>query len=241
MISVCVPFYPWYRECDRSEEVFNVMIKGLNQVDGVKKLELCLTDAGAEDIWIDRKNPGRTWDQRAFHKRLRAEFKGAVNYSFDPHCIHNPEGGPKRFWLAKAVVKSVERANNENLLIFGIDCYASKDLMTRYQEMVREGKAWVPFSFNVPQGAELKVRETGKGFCWHTAKGIVGIKKTDYKKVGGYEECLDFIQRSTDSNFYNRMKKKIKVVEGREPGLFHVAHNGTNASRFWRLEDIEKE
>ena len=239
MISVCVPFYPWYRDYYRGEEVFDVLIKGLNKVEGIRRVELCLTDAGVEDIWINRKNPeGRKWDHRAFHKRLRAEFKGAVNYSWDKECIHVSKEGHRRFWLAMAVAKSVRRASNENILIFGIDCYAPADLIEKFNSIVEEGTAWVPFAFNVPMGAPLQVVQTKPGFCWHTAKGIVGIKKSDYEKAGGYEECLDLIATRTDSDFYNRISKHLKIVQGREPALFHVGHKGSNASRFWRMDHV---
>jgi hypothetical protein len=241
MISICVAFYPWYRDYDRSEEIFDVLIKGLNNTQNPKKLEICITDAGVEDIYINRKNSGRHWDHRAFHKRLRAEFKGAINYRLDEGCIHVDEEGHKRFWMAKAIVESVNRAGNENLLLFGIDCYVPKDFITRYNSIVKEGTAWVPFAFNVPKGGKLEVVKTNKGYCWHTARGIVGIKKSDYRKVGGYEGCLDLIQMRTDSSFYNRMKDKLKIVERREVGLFHVGHKGTNASRFWRIEDVPRE
>ena len=241
MISVCVPFYPWYRDYYRGEEPFEILIRGLNEVDGVKKLELCITDGGVEDVYINRKNSGRKWDHRAFHKRLRAEFKGGVNYTIDKECINVSKDGNRRFWLAMAVAKSIKRATNDNILIFGIDCYAPPDLVDLFTSIVREGTAWVPFAFNVPKGAPLEVVPTGPGFCWHTAKGIVGITKSDYNKVGGYEGCLDLIAMRTDSDFYNRMQKKLTIIQGRQPGLFHVGHKGSNASRFWRIDHVKSE
>jgi hypothetical protein len=103
---------------------------------------------------------------------------------------------------------------------------------------VEEGISWVPFSFNIPKGAPLAIVETGKGYCWHTARGIVGIKKKDYEKIGGYEESLDLISTRTDSNFYLRMVKGLKkVIARKEVGFFHVNHYGSNASKHWRLED----
>lgn len=240
MISVCVPFYPWRKDYYRGEEPFEVMIKGLNQTENPRRLELCIIDGGVEDVFINRKNPGRAWDYRAFHKRLRAEFKGKVNYEFSSNCIHRDEGGTKRFWLAKAVAKSVKRATSDNILIFGIDIYASKDLMSKFYSIVKKGTAWVPFAFNIPKGAKLEVVSTKNGYCWHTARGIVGIKKKDYKKVGGYEKSLDLVATRTDSDFYGRMTEHLEVIKGREPGLFHVCHYGSNASRFWSLEEIER-
>jgi hypothetical protein len=239
MISVCVPFYPWIRNHDRSEEVFDVLVRGLNKTSHAKSLELCLTDGGAEDIYTRNENKIRHWDHEKFYERLKKEFKGKLNYKFDPKCVHK-ENGNRRFWLARAVAQSVKRASYENILIFGIDCHAPRDLAQRFSETVQEGISWVIFPFNVPQGAPLAINEPGgKGYCWHTARGIVGIKKSDYKKVGGYEKSLSLISNRTDSNFFNRMVERLKVIKRREPGFFHVNHFGSNASKFWRLEDAQ--
>jgi hypothetical protein len=105
-------------------------------------------------------------------------------------------------------------------------------------ENVKEGQAWVLFSFNIPKGAPLLINETLKGACWHTARGIVGIKKKDYDKIGGYKESLPYISTQTDSNFFNRMKAQLDhVVTRREVGLFHVNHPGSNASKHWKVEE----
>lgn len=240
MISVCVPFYPWARSYDRSHEVFDVLLPGLNKAAHAKSLELCLTDAGVEDIFVKRGDKrGRTWNSRRFHEKLKKSFRGKTNYTLDKECIHVSEDGSRRFWLAMAVAKSVQRATYDNILIFGIDCYAPRDLGHRFADTVKDGVGWVLFAFNVPQGAPLAINEVGgKGYCWHTAKGIVGIKKKDYDKIGGYEKSLPYISTRTDSDFYNRMTAGLdKVVIRKELGLFHVGHPGSNASRYWKVED----
>jgi hypothetical protein len=239
MISVCVPFYPWYREYDRSHEVFDVLVKGLNKVKGAEELELCLTDGGVEDIWARRSEKGRSWDAVTFKKRLKKEFKGKLNYSLAGALVHTSDNGNKRFWLVQGVIRSVRRASYENLLIFGIDCYAPEDLVERYSSIVKPGTAWVPLSYNVPQGAPLAITG-GPGRCWHTARGIVGIKRQDYKAVGGYEGSLPLISTQSDSNFYMRMVEKMEIVMRKEEGLFHVNHPGSNANKKWKLEDGEK-
>jgi len=238
MISICVPFYPWHRGYDRSEEVFDVLVKGLNNTTHAKSLELCLTDGGVTDIWARRNKGGRTWNSEAFEQRLKKEFKGRLNYSLTKALIHKDSGGARRFWLTQGVIRSVRRASYENLLIFGIDCYAPRDLVQRFNSTVKEGTAWVLLTFNLPRGAPLAINEAGgNGFNWHTARGIVGIKKSDYKKVGGYEASLPLISTRSDSDFFNRMMAKINVVIRKEVGLFHVNHPGSNANRFWKLED----
>jgi hypothetical protein len=238
VISICVGFYPWCRGYDRSEEVFDVLVKGINNTSHAKSIELCITDAGAEDIWIRRDGKGRTWDHEKFYERLKKEFKGKLNYAFDPKCIHKDEAGNRRFWFAKTIVESVNRASYENLLLLGIDCYVPRDIVQRFLSTVEEGVAWVLFSFNIPKGAPLAIVETEKGYCWHTARGIVGIKKKDYRKVGGYEGSLPLISNRTDSDFYLRICKGLKkVIMRKEVGLFHVNHYGSNANKLWRVED----
>jgi len=238
MISICVGFYPWCRGYERSEEVFDVLIKGINNTSHAKSIELCITDGGAQDIWSRKTENGRKWDHEKFHKRLKKEFKGKLSYVFDPECIHVDEVGNRRFWFAMSIVKSVKRAIYDNLLLLGIDCYVPRDIVQRFLITVEDGISWVPFSFNIPKGAPLAIVETAKGCCWHTARGIVGIKKKDYEKVGGYEESLPLISNRTDSNFYLRMCKGLKkVIARKEVGLFHVNHYGSNASKLWRVED----
>jgi hypothetical protein len=240
MISICVPFYPWNRGYDRSEEVFDVLVKGLNNTSHAKSIELCLTDAGTEDIWSKRGAEGRKWDHEKFYKRLKDSFRGRLSYLLDKESVHVDEYGNRRFWLAQAVVKSVRRASYDNILIFGIDCYAPRDIVQRFMNTVEEGIGWVLFSFNIPKGAPIIIVENMKGCCWHTAKGIVGIKKSDYDKIGGYEKSLPLISTRTDSDFYLRMQEGLrKVMVRKEVGLFHINHKGSNASRIWRIEDAQ--
>jgi hypothetical protein len=91
----------------------------------------------------------------------------------------------------------------------------------------------------VPQGAPLAITG-GPGRCWHTARGIVGVKRQDYKEVGGYEGSLPLISTNSDSNFYMRMVEKMEIVMRKEEGLFHVNHPGSNANKKWKLEEGEE-
>ena len=227
-LSVCVPFYPWYREHDRTSEVFDVLIKGLNKCDRVESMELCILDAGVVDVW----GRGRIHYSRKFQVDLARSFKGHVNYKFDEGSIHYDDKGIPRFWVAKAVDNAVRNSSSDRILIFGIDCYASSDLMDRYDKNVSKGIAWVILAYNIP--AFTKFEKGGVHSGWHTAKGIVGILKKDYFRVGGYNP--QYIKDKCDSDFYVRIAQKFKLVMNKENGFFHVNHPGSNAGRIWRVD-----
>lgn len=230
-LSICVPFYPWYREYDRTQEIFDVLIKGLNRCRDVENFELSIIDAGVLDVW----GRGRIHHSREFEVKLANEFKGILKYKFDEESIHYDDKKVPRFWAAKAIDKSVRQSSSDKILIFGIDCFAPTDLLERYNKNVKDGKPWIIMSYNIP--AFTKMEKGGSYSGWHTAKGIVGILKSDYNKVGGYDH--KFIKDKSDSDFYVRMVKNYEIYVNKEDGFFHVNHPGSNAHRIWKIDNAQ--
>ena len=62
---------------------------------------------------------------------------------------------------------------------------------------------------------------------YYTPKGIVGIHKNDYYKIGGYD--CDYLKDRSDSIFYKRMiDSDIKVLVEKVDYVYHIAHIGTH-------------
>jgi hypothetical protein len=230
-LSVCVPFYPWYREHDRSREVIDTLVEGLNNCRGVKNIELSLTDGGVVDVW----GRGRIHYSKEFENEIKSKFNGKLNYTLDERCIHYDVDKTPRFWLSMAVKNSIEKASSEKILILGIDCYACEDLLYRYDKYVEAGTAWIIMPYNVPYGAILEIKNH-PGYGWHTAKGITGILKGDYDSIGGFE--TKFLKNKSDSVFYMKIRRNMNVIERKEIGFYHINHPGSNYSRIWKLKDV---
>ena len=236
MISVCTFFYPFYRGNDRTPEVSNVLIKSLNKCVGGESLELCLVDAGAEDVW----GRSRRHDYERFFKDIKRRFKGKLQYLFCPECIYESEEGKKAFWGSLALNKAVEMASYENIILVGIDCYFPKNFIEKYNSIVKPGVAWVVRTHAIPRGAPLKHFNL-PGFGYHGARGLVGMKKKDWESLGGYN--TKYILRSSDSDFYRRMAVAgYELILERVEDFYHIGHPGTNFSntRNWKWESVLK-
>jgi hypothetical protein len=136
---------------------------------------------------------------------------------------------------------AVSMSKYDKIFITGIDIYLPVDFIGRYNDRVKSGTAWVPKAYAVPFGAPRKKATGIPGFGWYGARGIVGILKYDYRRIGGYP-WKEKIMRSSDSIFYNRVRGNLNIVEGAEEGFFHIGHAGTNFSntKNWNWGEIKK-
>jgi len=217
-ISVCVPFYPWYRQHDRSEEVFTVLIPALVRA-GADNFELSIVDGGVTDIW----GLNRAWDGPAFEARLRRAWPGRLVYTCtDAVLTPATHARPHRFWVAAAVNAAIRQSTSEYVFINNIDIEVPPDFCARYFEHVGVGRAWFPFCYNIR--ADMPRQPLGGG--WRSARGLVGITAADYWAIGGTDEA--FIKDRHDSDLYERVKARYAFTNEPLPGLFHIDHPGTN-------------
>ena len=235
MISFCCGFYPWYREYDRSQEVFNVLIAGLNTMYGVEDAELCLVSAAVVDVWRkDYQNP-RKFDNEQFEEKIRKQFKGKVKYLLDEKCISRDTVGTPRYWCSRSISTAIEISTNDYIMITGIDCYYTGYFISDYFDRVSKGKSWVLLSTAASCVEDIEYIEANqfKRF-YYTARGIVGIFKDDYYRIGGYNN--DYIKDKSDSNFYLRLlESDIIVKEEKVKNVYHVHHPGSHMGGASRL------
>jgi hypothetical protein len=246
MISVCVPFYPWHRGNDRVPYVFDVLIDSMNKCYRSETLELVIIDAGVEELWGQNAKrlgfeDGRIHESGKFKAAIIANFNGDVRYRLAPECIKRSEEGKRAFWLSRAVAMAVSAAKHDKVFISGIDITLPVDFIGRYNDNVKPGEAWVVKAYAVPRGAPLKQAPGIPGFGWYGARGIVGILKDDYRKIGGYP-WEDKVMRSSDSVFYKKIRWNLRLNEGPEQGFFHVGHAGSNFgnTRNWNWEAVKE-
>ena len=241
MISFCCGFYPWYREHDRTNEVFDVLIAGLNTMYGVEDCELSIVNAGVVDVWRHNTKPdiSRKLNSYEFKERICKEFKGKVKYLLDDESIQwANKGGSQvpRYWTSKSFQKAIDISSNDYILIVGIDCYITGYFITDYFTNVKRGHSWVVMATAAGKVDDIQYYESDQlKRYYYTPKGIVGIHKKDFYEIGGYD--LNYIKDKVDTNFYLRMieSDKLVVKEERVNNVYHVYHPGTHmggASRY---------
>jgi hypothetical protein len=239
MISFCTVFYPWYRNYDRTEEIFDVLINSLNQMKGVRETELSIVNAGVLDVWnwdLRFKRPTshrREFNSYKFKERICKSFKGKVKYLLDEDSINWDEYGVPRFWVAKGLQTSVNISTNEYLLITGIDCYFSENFIEEYFSKVNDNQAWVILSTACKKVEDIKnYFESNQNEIirrHYTAKGIIGITKSNFYKLGGFN--INRIKDKVDSDFYRSLKRSdINVREEPVNSVYHVWHPGSHMS-----------
>lgn len=223
-ISVCVQFYPWYREFDRTEELFRVMIPSMIRA-GAENFELSISDAGIDDIW----GFNRRRDIWAFRERLRSEWKGDLVYSCTDRAITPPRHKhSRRFWVSAGVNIAVRQSTCEYLWLNNIDIEIPENFYTVYMENVGPGRPWFPKCYNI----RADMPRVSEGGGWRQGTGLCGIVRADFDVVGGNDE--GYIKDRHDSDFFNRcMTRWCTTAESGErsrpllKGLFHIDHPGT--------------
>lgn len=224
-ISVCVPFYPWYYDFDRTHELFDVMIPSMVRA-GVDNFELSICDAGIVDKYGDR---ARTRSVGEFAEQLHKAWPGELVYTCTDRAMTPPHHQyPARVWISAAVNMSVYQSNHPFLWLNNIDIEMPADFVARYFENVSSGHPWFPKCYNI-RGDMPRIDDNGG---WRHGTGLVGITREDYIRVGGNDES--YIKNRHDSDLFNRCSAMFSTpgeLERNRPllkGLFHIDHPGTS-------------
>jgi hypothetical protein len=220
MISICVPFYPYYREYDRTEEIFDVLIPPMIKA-GVDNFELVLLDGGVVDKW----ELGRNRDIQEIYSRLRNLWPGELVYILTNQIITpSNHSKPNKFWMSKAVNDVIKASSYENIFIQNVDIEIPKNFVDEYNKNVGGGKVWFPRCYHIKK---LMPRVHENGGWRNSCRGLVGILKSDYWSIGGTDQ-INYIKDRHDSDLYLRCKAKYNCIEEQLDGLFHVDHPGCN-------------
>jgi LmbE family N-acetylglucosaminyl deacetylase len=221
-ISFCVPYYPWYREWDRSEELFKVLIPSMVKA-GPNNFELSICDAGIVNVWQEYKT--RPYPINDVYARLKREWPGRLVYTATDRAVTSAASDrPNRFWVAHAVNHAVWQSTSDYIFIQNIDIEIPTNFSEKYFEYVKENTFWVAKCYNIRRNFPRKHENGG----WRSARGLVGMMKKTYYDVGGTDE--KFIKDRHDSDLYARLFKKYTCIEDKCEGLFHIDHPGTNES-----------
>jgi hypothetical protein len=224
MISICTPFYPYYRQYDRSNELFDYFIPALNRAD-YSQMELVLCDCGICDIWSEYHRPPRASIQD-FWNRLRGLYKGKLNYCLTNQGLTPDEHrAPWRFWMANAVNMSIKNSSHDEIFIMNIDIEVPSNFVEKYHENVKPGQVWFPKCYHIKR-TDPRVEQNGG---WRAARGLVGITKKDYWDVGGTDH-VTYVKDRHDSDLYKRVVSKYNIVEGNLKDFYHIDHPGGNES-----------
>lgn len=221
MISICVPFYPWYREYDRTEEIFDVLIASMNRCKRKGELELSIVDGGTEDIWGRQ----RRHISSVFLGNLFKSWDGKLKYSYDKEVIYRRSGNRRSFWVSKAVDKSVKQSSYDMVLTVGIDIEIPVDFVDIYESWVSPGNVFVFRCWHIRRDMPREQMPNLGG--WRSARGIIGAMKSDYFQVGG-QDLPGFVKDKADTDLYLRLKKAFNLKEIYPKGMFHVDHPGCN-------------
>jgi hypothetical protein len=218
MVSMCVPFYPWYRDYDRSEEIFDVLIPSLNAMDEKERIEISIVDAGVRDVWGKK----RRHDVSRFYERLCEAWGGALVYTVTSLGITpRGHGAPGRIWISRLVDESVHQASSDWLFLTNIDIHHPKNLLLRYEEHVARGRIWAPVTYHIHR---LMPRENDRGGWRNCGKGILGVHRADYRAVGGQD--TGYVKDRHDADLWDRLRGRYAWSRGELPGLFHIDHPG---------------
>lgn len=241
MISVCTMFYPWYREYDRTEEIFDALISSMTKCDRKEELELSVVDAGVTDVW-KLKSPKRYHNNQAFYERVKKEWGGQLIYRYTSKGIHWKDDVP-RFWAARAIELAVLQSRSDRILTIGMDTTVPKNFVDFYYQNVDYGKVFTLIPWQLRRDMSRTNRE-GYG-NWYGAKGITCCMKNDYIKAGGTDYHTHIKDRA-DSTRYLRLKKMFDLKDVKLPGVLHIDHPGTNhgTSEFkgtWKIPPKIKE
>jgi hypothetical protein len=224
MITFCVPFYPWYRQYDRSRELLEVMIPAMNRCARRSELALSIADGGVRDVWGEDRNH----DARAYEASIRAVWQGPLIYNLTENGITPmgflEKGQPRegRVWIGRLVEESVMQADSEFVFINNIDIEIPVGFVDRYEEFVGPGRAWFPRCYHIHRLAPPDW--TGGGY--RPATGLVGIMKRDYVEIGG-TDYMNYIKNRHDTDLYKRCLEKYECTHANLPGLLHRDHPGS--------------
>jgi GT2 family glycosyltransferase len=241
VITVCVPFYRWYREHDRGEEIFDCLIASLNRCARRDELALAVCDGSTQDVYRLREGPERSHDADLFRQRLGHAWRGPLRYSLDPGMITRSsipaglrragkpywpkdlvEHKPRRVWIAYGVNAAVRLALTPYVFVSNIDIEHPPDFVERFCAAVSDRRCWFPTTYHLRRDMPREVDRGG----WRTSgTGLFGMTAYNYWWLGGTNQMMT-VKYGHDTELYARTQAYFLVQRDNVPGLFHIDHPG---------------
>jgi hypothetical protein len=238
MISVCVAFYPWHRQFERSEQLLDVLIKSMNMADNKYEMELCVGDAGVVDTFM----AGRVHDPGQLFGKAGSLWKGSLQWIVDKEFIQPDRTGKENWSMSHCIQSAADISNGDYLFLTGIDITIPKNFVELYHSIVDDRRCWVPKCYKLLDGMEWRKYsrpEYARFVGWYGAKGIVGITKKNFYDMGGYP--TQYRKARSDSEFFRIMNTRFDVYHENCDDMYHIGHYGSQGSKYgiWTLDQLE--
>lgn len=195
MITICVGIK------NRTVNLIQCLLVSMNECEQKESLALSIFDCNTDDVENLEKEIRKCWGGELIFKSEAIEFTRTYTLN-----------------------KAVEAAATEKIFVCDADMTLPVNFIKQYNENVNGNTVWFPvcFSLYAFMPKEIKVNETG---WWrHSGRGMMGLLKNNFIKIGQYN--LDYKEWGReDDDFFARTKKaNFKIVRDQCKGLFHNWH-----------------
>jgi glycosyltransferase involved in cell wall biosynthesis len=152
-----------------------------------------------------------------------------------PTVLLTLRGG--HFNRSQGLNAAASQAAGTLLFFIDADMLVPTDFATQIREKVRDGNSWFPICYSLHQGRPAKVQKDSRrmhrgvnGWWRKEGKGNCGLTRSDFDKVGKWDERIGVTYGKEDGDFCRRVcKSGIHGERGNCVGLFHVWHPAKSA------------
>ena len=229
-LSVITVLHPFGKSNDlKQETLYRALLASLARCDNLPYIELSVIDTGTYDQY--GRDRHKTYNHLVTAWQCLSKLPNVIYNRVD--CFTNGE-----WHMSKALHLAVEQSHNDYIFVVGIDIIVPQNLYQLYFDNVKEGKeVWVPRCYNLIRDQPWEIPAQPLQFNgWRTARGLMGMAKSDYFACGGYPTRKVGFRVGIDAHLLRQAEKRFKLNEFRCEGLFHEHHMDSNAVLKSRLE-----
>jgi len=201
---------------NRSSNYLNIFLESVIKLDHPDLIELSIFDCGSDDVQVLEIEIRKKWKGHLVFSQKKIEFNRS--YAFN-----------------RASVQST----NPIIFISDADMSLPKDLVKRCNHFVFLKNVWFPVCFHLnPDQKEGYSKENGK---WYpVGKGMFAAKKTDFVKIGMYDESFKQWGGEDGELWLRFYKNGFYPYRNRQKGLFHHDHLSLKPKNFVLTSDTSK-
>lgn len=185
---------------NRSQNYLDIFLESVLKLDHPELIELSVFDCGSDDIDTIETEIRKKWKGRLVFSQQNIAF--SRSYSFNI---------------------SVEQSTHPIIFVSDADMSLPKGLVKRCNRFVFSKNVWFPVCFHLnPDMNKGYVKENGK---WYPlGKGMFAAKKTDFVKIGMYDETFKRWGGEDWELWIRFYKNGFFPYRNRQKGLFHHYH-----------------